>query len=97
MDKDSAANNLPGEMLAAIAEHLQLTRFIAITVGTQTLHDLVHGFPGWLVFVEEIAGQQNHIHVAVFGDGHDFVKRLPTVVAADGISFVVAHMVVGGD
>ena len=90
----SPLTNSPIKLLARIAQHLQLARLLAITIHAQTPHHLVHRLPAGLVVVEEVAGQKNHVDVAFFGQAHDFVEGLPAVVAAVGVSLVVADMVV---
>lgn len=81
-------------MLAAIAQHLQLTRLVAQTVGPETVHDLIHRLSRRLVLVEEIAGEQDHIHVPLLSSGHDLVEGFPTIIAADRVSLAIANMIV---
>lgn len=84
----------PGKMLAAIAQHLQLARLVAVAVRTETSHDLVHGLSGRFVLVEEVAGKQNHVHITLFGRTHDLIECFPTIVAANRVSFAITDMVV---
>ena len=86
-----------GKLLAGITEHLQLARFLAIAVHAQASHDLIHGLAGWLVLMEEIAREKNHVDVTLLGEAHDLVEGLPAVVATDCIAFAVADMIVCGD
>lgn len=46
--------------------------------------------------MEKITGQQYHIDITFLCQTHDFMKGLPTVVATDWVSLVVADMAVGG-
>ena len=88
------SHNSPGKLLTRITQHLQLTRLLPIAVHAKTPHDLVHRFARRFVLVEQIAGQENHVDFAFFGQTHDFVEGLPAVVAADGIALVEADVVV---
>lgn len=83
-------------MLAAVAQHLQLARLIAETVGAKTAHDLIHGLPGRLVLMKEVASEENHVYVPLLCRDHDLVERLPAVISTDGITFTIADMVVCG-
>lgn len=47
--------------------------------------------------MEQVARKQHHVDITVFGDGHDFVERLPGVIATNGIALVVADVGVCGD
>ncbi len=44
--------------------------------------------------MEEVAGQQDHVHVSFPRQAHDFVEALPAVVAANGVPLVVPDMAV---
>lgn len=84
-------------MLTAVAQHLQLARLVAVAVGTQAAHDLVHGLSGRLVLVEKVSSEQDHVHITFFSSAHDLVESLPTVVATDGITLAIANMIVCRD
>jgi hypothetical protein len=89
--------NLPVESLARIAEHLQFARLLAVAVHAKTPHNLIHRLPARLVVVEEITSKKHHVDIASFGQTHDLVKRLPTIIASYRIAFVVTDMVICGD
>lgn len=80
-----------------IAQHLNLTRLVAVAILAQRFHDLVHGLAARLVIVEQVARQQHHVDVAVLRKTHHLVERLPAVIAADRVAFVVADMGVRGE
>lgn len=46
--------------------------------------------------MEKVTCEENHINVASLGELHDFVESLPAIVATNGITFIVADMVVSG-
>ena len=46
--------------------------------------------------MEEIARQQDHIHILLFRQAHNLVKCLPAVILPLELSLCVAHMIVGG-
>ena len=48
------------------------------------------------VFVEEVARQQDHIHLAFLCKSHDFIEAAPTVVLPDRVSLPEAHMIICG-
>lgn len=80
-----------------IAQHLDLARLLPVAVLPQRLHHLVHGLPARLVIVEQVAREQHHVNVAVFGETHHLMECLPAVVAADWVPFVVADVRVRGE
>ena len=47
--------------------------------------------------MEQVSSQENHINIPFLGQAHYFVEALPAVVPTDGISLVVADMIIGGD
>jgi len=47
--------SLPSELLACVAQHLDLAGLVAEAVHSQTAHDLVHRLARWFVFVEKVA------------------------------------------
>ena len=47
--------------------------------------------------MEEVTGEEDHVNIAIFGQTHDFMERLPGVITSDRVSFVGSDMVVGGD
>jgi hypothetical protein len=47
--------------------------------------------------VEEITCQEDHINIPFLGQTHYLVEALPAIVAANGVSLVVADMIIGGD
>ena len=51
--------------------------------------------PGELtVLVEEIASQHDHVDIVSLGQDHDLFKGLPAVILSDGVSLLVADMIV---
>lgn len=44
--------------------------------------------------MEQISRQQDHVNITLSGQTHDLMEGLPTVVPADGVSFIVPDMVV---
>lgn len=46
--------------------------------------------------MEQIPRQEDHVDILFFGQTHDFVEAVCTVVAADSIAFVVAYVAVCG-
>jgi hypothetical protein len=89
--------NLPSELLAGVTQHFNLARFVTETVLPQTAHNLVHRFARWLVLVEQITSQKNHVNLSFLGQAHDLVESFPTVVTPDRVAFVVSDMIVRGD
>jgi hypothetical protein len=49
------------EYFVGVAEKLELARSVTKTVLAERSHDLVHGFSGWLVVVEEVTPEQDHV------------------------------------
>ena len=47
--------------------------------------------------MEQITSEEDHVYITFLCQTHDFMEGLPAVVAADGVSFVVADMTVGCD
>jgi hypothetical protein len=47
--------------------------------------------------MKQVSSQENHVNIPFLGQAHYFVEALPAVVPTDGISLVVADMVIGGD
>lgn len=46
--------------------------------------------------MEEIPSKQDHVHILLFRQAHDFMEALPAVVAAYGVSFGVTNMAISG-
>lgn len=86
--------HLPLKVLTRITKHFQLARLLPIAIHPQRPHDLIHRLSRRLVVVEEIASQQDHVHVSLPRQAHDLVKAFPAVVAADGVSLVEPDMTV---
>lgn len=80
-----------------IAQHLNLAWLLPVTVLPQRLHHLVHGLPTRLIIVEQVTRQQHHVDVAVFGETHHLMERLPAIVATDRVAFIVADMGIRGE
>lgn len=47
--------------------------------------------------MEQVSSQEDHINISFLGQAHYFVEALPAVVPTDGISLVVADMIIGRD
>jgi len=47
--------------------------------------------------MEEVARKENHVHISLLGQAHDFMEGLPTVISTDWISLCIADMVVSCD
>lgn len=87
----------PLKVLTRVAQHLELTRLVAEAIHSQGPHHLIHRLAGRLVLVEQVAGEEDHVHVALLRETHDLVEALPAIVAPDGVAFVVSYMVVCRD
>lgn len=85
------------EILTRVTDHLQFTRLVPQAVHPDGPHHLIHGLPGWLVFMEQIPRQENHVDILFFGHTHHLMETLPTIISPDGISLVVADMIVSRD
>jgi hypothetical protein len=85
------------EDFGGIAQKLELAGFHAKAVLSQRAHDLVHGLSRWLVVVEEVAAEQDHVDILSAGELHDLVKGAPAVILANGISLLKADMVIRRD
>lgn len=87
----------PLKVLACIAQHLELARLVPEAAHPQAAHDMIHALPARLVVMEKVATMQDHVDVVLLGQHHNFVERLPAVVAANGVALVVPDMAVRRD
>jgi hypothetical protein len=74
-------------------------------------HDLIKGFSGGFVVMEEVASEEDHVDLVmlevimnerdnesyIFSSGkiQDFIESPPAIVLADRVPFFVANMIVG--
>ena len=85
------------EDFGGVTEKLELAGLHAETVLSERAHDLVHGLARWLVIVEQVATEEDHIDIPSAGKLHNLVKCAPAVIFPDRVSLLESHVVVGRD
>jgi hypothetical protein len=47
--------------------------------------------------MEEIAGKEDHVNIALLSQTHDFMEGLPAVISSDGVALTVTDMIICRD
>lgn len=81
---------------ADIAYDFQGDRSASHTILSHQRNSLVQAPSAWLVLVEEVSGEQEHVYLVGHCKLEDLLESLDRVSSSDGISLVVANVVVGG-
>ena len=84
----------PLKNLSCVAQELEFTGLHAQTILPERTHNLIHRLAGWFIIVEEVATKEDHVDITSLGELHDLIKGTPTVILPNGISLLVANMVI---